>query len=263
MMAELWHIHDIEIQQHSYWDHIEEFILSEDTYPHYSVFCIMDGTFDYKVLGESGQAEFGDIILCPPNIPLKRKAFTPLQFHFFQFSFKGLDEEHMPVGLLKLKDEVRLSTTYERLINIAFDESVQSNKWKAHLLSDLFQTYSMENHLGTLEDEPKIHDHIIHKALDHINKHAFSDMTIKALSQELNLSPVQFTRRFKESLGVLPVEYLTSIRLRKARTLLLETDYTIEDIAVRCGYNNGFYFSRIFSKKMKMSPSLFRRTHKI
>ncbi|WP_408008137.1 helix-turn-helix domain-containing protein [Pseudalkalibacillus sp. A8] len=262
-MSKLWRIHDIEIKQHSYWDHIEQFILSEDTYPHYSIFCIINGTFDYKLLGESGQAELGDVILCPPNIPLKRKAITPLQFHFFQFIYKGLEEEQMPVGLLTFKDKERLMSTYERLKDIAFDESGHSNKWKAHLLSDIFQIYSMENQLVTIEEEPKIHDSIINEALHHIHEHAFTDISIKKLSSELNLSSVQFTRRFQASVGVSPIDYLTSLRLRRARTLLLETDYTIEDIAVRCGYNNGFYFSRIFSKKMKMSPSQFRKTHKI
>lgn len=96
--------------------------------------------FDYKVLGQSGQAKFGDILLCPPHIPLKRKAITPLQFHFFQFSYKGFEEKQMPVGKLSLRDKDRLSSTYERLKDIAFDESSHSNKWKAHLLSDLFQT---------------------------------------------------------------------------------------------------------------------------
>lgn len=262
-MSELWRIHDIEIKQHSYWDHIEQFILSEDTYPNYNIFCIIKGTFHYKVLGQSGQAEFGDVILCPPNIPLKRRALTPLQFHFFQFSYKGIQEEQMPVGLLKLKEKDRLISTYERLKDIAFNESLHSKKWKAHLLSDIFQTYSMENQLVNIEDEPKINDSIINKSLLYLHEHAFSDMSIKKLASLLNLSPVQFTRRFQASVGVPPIDYLTSIRLRKARTLLLEKDYTIEDIALQCGYNNGFYFSRIFTKKMKMSPSQFRRTHKI
>ncbi|MBY6037178.1 AraC family transcriptional regulator [Fictibacillus nanhaiensis] len=262
-MSELWRINDIQIKQHSYWDHIEDFILSEDTYPHYSIFCIMNGTFDYKVLGESGQAEPGDIILCPPHIPLKRKAVTPLKFHFFQFTYRGLSGEQLPVGLLQFKDTERLMSTYERLKDIAFNESEHSNHWKAHLLTDIFQIYSMENQLVTIEEEPKIYDTIINQALSHIHEQAYTEISIRELSTYINLSPVQFTRRFQASVGVSPIDYLTSLRLRKARTLLLETDCTIEDIAVRCGYNNGFYFSRIFSKKMKMSPSQFRRTHKI
>lgn len=121
----------------------------------------------------------------------------------------------------------------------------------------------MENHLVTIEDEPKIYDSIISQALLHMHEHAFSDLSMRDLSSGMNLSPVQFTWSFKESLGVSPIDYLTSLRLRRVRTLLLETDYTIDYIVVRCGYSNGFYFSRIFSKKMKMSPSQFRRTHKI
>ncbi|GGB41764.1 helix-turn-helix transcriptional regulator [Fictibacillus barbaricus] len=71
-----------------------------------------------------------------------------------------------------------------------------------------------------IEDEP-IYDSIISQALHHMHEHAFSGMSMKDLSSGMNLSSVQFTRRFKESLAVSPLDYLTSLRLRRARTLLM------------------------------------------
>jgi len=56
---------------------------------------------------------------------------------------------------------------------------------------------------------------------------------------------------------------LTSLRLRKAQSLLLETNKTLEDIAEKCGYKNGFYFSRRFSKKLNISPSEYRKNNKL
>jgi transcriptional regulator GlxA family with amidase domain len=86
---------------------------------------------------------------------------------------------------------------------------------------------------------------------------------MKELSDSLNLSPVQFTRRFHKALQVTPSEYLTSLRLHHARTMLLETDMTIKDVAQSCGYSSGLYLSRVFSQNMKMSPGHFRKTHRV
>jgi len=58
------------------------------------------------------------------------------------------------------------------------------------------------------------------------------------------------------------MDYLTSLRMRKARKYLLETDKTMEDIAESIGYQNGFYFSRIFKKKVGVTPSAFRKKHR-
>jgi AraC family transcriptional regulator len=262
-MSELWMDTHVEIHQHSYWSPISSFVLSEDTYPHWSIFCVEDGILGYQVMGQKGQARFGDIIFCPPYIPLKREVIEELRFHFLQFSFKNIENSPLPVGKVQLNDTIRLQSTYSHLQAVAFNESLHSNKWKGHLIYDLLQIYSMENQLVTIDDQPKITDSIISLAIQYLHEHAFAEISIRDLSSIFALSPVQFTRRFQASVGTTPIDYLTSLRLRKARTLLLETDYTIDNIAAQCGYNNGFYFSRIFSKKMQMSPSMFRRTHKI
>lgn len=263
IFMELWEIHSVEIEQHSYWNPISRFILSEDTYPNWSIFCIEDGVLGYKVLGQKGRAQFGDILFCPPHIPLKREVIEELKFHFLQFTFQGIQQSKLPIGKVQIKDRKRLQSTYSQLQSVAFNEAIIINKWKGHLINDLIQTYSVENQLLTVKDQPKINDLIINKAVEYLNNNFFNDITIKDVSKKYALSPVQFSRRFYSSIGVSPSEYLTSLRLRKARTLLLETDFTVENIAIQCGYNNGFYFSRVFSKKMKMSPSQFRKTHKI
>jgi len=253
----------MEIHQHSYWNPLIQFQLSEDTYPHWNVFCIEEGIFEYQVMEKKGEAQFGEIIFCPPNIPLKRKAITPLKFHFLRFSFKNIEQYHLPIGKIKINDIERLSSTYAHLRSMAFNETDASNRWKAHLIYDLLQLYHIENQLPAIDDAPKIKDPIVAKAVEYLHKHACNNISIQHIASLFGLSAVQFTRRFQSSIGVPPIEYLTLLRLRNARTLLLETDYTIDDIAVRCGYSNGFYFSRVFSKKMKMSPSNFRKMHRI
>nr|MDF9460345.1 helix-turn-helix transcriptional regulator [Bacillus pumilus] len=74
------------------------------------------------------------------------------------------------------------------------------------------------------------------------------------------LSKSHFTREFKKATGFTPIHYLTNIRLEKAETLLKTTKYSIEEIAIQCGYRNANYLNKVFRKKIGMSPKQLRET---
>ena len=63
---------------------------------------------------------------------------------------------------------------------------------------------------------------------------------------------------FKKEMGVSPLEYMTSLRMKSAETLLTAmwtNEYTISEIAQMCGYENSLYFSRVFKKHFGCAPS--------
>ena len=55
-------------------------------------------------------------------------------------------------------------------------------------------------------------------------------------------------------------QYLLQYRLEIAKKILLNTDCTISDIALKCGFKNVYYFSNTFKEKTGITPSLFRKT---
>lgn len=67
------------------------------------------------------------------------------------------------------------------------------------------------------------------------------------------------TRVFRRDLGITPWEYLTRLRLDRAKDLLHTTSLTIAEIANQVGYNDGAYFSRVFHQETGRSPLAFRR----
>lgn len=73
-----------------------------------------------------------------------------------------------------------------------------------------------------------------------------------------NMSVSWFIRSFKEYTTVTPAQYILSLRISNARTLLETTSYNISEISDIIGYENPLYFSRIFKKQCGMSPSEFR-----
>ena len=74
----------------------------------------------------------------------------------------------------------------------------------------------------------------------------------------LGYSEVYFIEFFKQKLGKTPHQYIIDHRLQIAKQLLLTTKDSVKSIAVQVGYPNSRYFSRVFYKKFRLTPSEFR-----
>ena len=93
-----------------------------------------------------------------------------------------------------------------------------------------------------------------------INHYAEPDF---ALDEAIRSQPFHYDylrKLFKKEMGVTPLEYLTSLRMKKAEIMLSSLwtrDYSISEIAELCGYDNALYFSRVFRKCFGCSPSQY------
>lgn len=81
---------------------------------------------------------------------------------------------------------------------------------------------------------------------------------IDSLARSLEVSSSHFAREFTRETGINPIRYLTNIRIEKAMNLLQNTGLSINEIAARCGFSCGNYFSKVFRKSTKLSPYQFR-----
>lgn len=73
-----------------------------------------------------------------------------------------------------------------------------------------------------------------------------------------SLSKSRFSHKFKEVTGTVPIEYFINLKIKKAKELLASSDLTVAEIAQRVGYENALYFSRLFKKYTKHSPTEYR-----
>ena len=67
-----------------------------------------------------------------------------------------------------------------------------------------------------------------------------------------------FSKMFKESTGENFIEYLTNVRIEKAKELLNNTDYSMKEIGIMVGYADPNYFSRTFKKNVGVTPTEYR-----
>lgn len=92
--------------------------------------------------------------------------------------------------------------------------------------------------------------------IDHYNE----NINIEEYAQSRNMSISWFLRNFKQATKVSPMQYILSIRMNNAVSLLETTEYNVTEIAAIVGYDNPLYFSRVFKKTKGVSPSDYKKT---
>ncbi|MCL4272071.1 MAG: helix-turn-helix transcriptional regulator, partial [Anaerolineales bacterium] len=84
------------------------------------------------------------------------------------------------------------------------------------------------------------------------------DLSLNMVAARVNLSASHFSVVFSQEMGQTFKEYLTLIRINKAKELLRMTSLRSADIAYQIGYNDPHYFSSVFKKHSGCSPIEFR-----
>ena len=100
----------------------------------------------------------------------------------------------------------------------------------------------------------------IDRVRDFIRVRYRDELHLAALARKAGLSPSHFSRRFKERFGRSPINYQLELRLRSACELLRTRDDPLDAIAAEVGFDDVYYFSRLFRRRLGEAPGAFRRS---
>lgn len=103
--------------------------------------------------------------------------------------------------------------------------------------------------------------HPVQEAKRILGEHFREDISLAELSGLLNLSPTYFSALFKAETSLTVSQYLTSIRIKEAKRLLLMNQDSIAHISAQIGYHDEKYFMRVFKKEVGLTVSEFRRLY--
>ncbi|MFE5320473.1 helix-turn-helix domain-containing protein [Paenibacillus sp. NPDC056579] len=253
---------------HAYFERKEKFEMNSDSYPIWMLFAVESGRFRFRIGAESGEIGAGELIYCPPGCMFHREMVSPLELHLIGFEFASRQlPAHVPqVPSVKSHpaDGKRLASNFECLRKLHLAVDPRSALRKQMILNDIWQL-TCEVWEEEHQQDELVHsdDALMNRAAEWLSRHAHTPFGMIELSSLLELSPVQFTRRFRKSFRMTPSDFVRSLRIRKAAGLLLDTDLTLNQIATHCGYENGFYLSRVFAQTMGMSPSKYRELNRV
>lgn len=148
------------------------------------------------------------------------------------------------------------------------DETMDNQRCRKELMrAFLIQFFTLlirklENFVEDQRPSPDTAEAII-RAKKYIQSHYHEPITLEDIAGAACLSQSHFCRLFKQETGFTPIEYLNSVRLENAKTLLLYSNYTLTEIADRVGFSSIHYFSRCFKKHEGISPLSYRQIKSI
>ncbi|KLU59813.1 HTH-type transcriptional regulator YesS [Peptococcaceae bacterium CEB3] len=99
---------------------------------------------------------------------------------------------------------------------------------------------------------------MITRAKEFLQDHLGEDLTLSEIARRQFLSPCYFSRLFKQSTGETVMEFLTALRMAKAKEFLKKTNQPVSQVAGTVGYSDPNYFSRVFKRRFGMAPSEYR-----
>jgi AraC-like DNA-binding protein len=101
---------------------------------------------------------------------------------------------------------------------------------------------------------------MIKGAKDYVASHQSDPIKLEEIARALNVSTFHFCRKFKHATGLTFVEYLSRVRIEKAKILLHNKNLRITEIAYEVGFQSLTHFNRIFRKLVGHSPTEYRST---
>jgi AraC-like DNA-binding protein len=125
-----------------------------------------------------------------------------------------------------------------------------------HILGQLVSLKKNENFRHSLIEKT------IQKACLIIHDSPAKNLIIEELAKDLNINYSLFRKAFKKYTGLSPLQYHTSLRLKQAVYLLINTDLSIKEISFNLGFCSEFYFSKLFKGKTNSTPSEFRKANR-
>ena len=247
----------------------------------YELNLIINAKGAKRIIGDH-MSEINDIelVLIGPNLPHCWKTFNckskkiieiTIQFHkdLIDEKFLRRNQTHFIKEMFhKANKGVLFSRSISQLIIKRLKEIAQKKGFDSVLellsiLNDLSKSKNMKvlsvaNYSNSVTS---YNSRRIEKVIEFLNTQYDKKITLKDAAKIANMSEVSFSRFFKANTGISFIDNLIDIRLGHASRLLIDTNYSINEIAYSCGFNNISNFNRLFKKKKNYAPKKFREDY--
>lgn len=230
--------------------------------PAYNKFYyIVDGECYIKIDNKEYYATKGQMFLLPFNSTQTYYHFSKhyVSKHWVHCTFSTGDRDLTELldlpHYIEIDAPKRIKDLFIKINELANDKKVQSKLLQKAYLLELFSYYIEK---ASTQDYNSYRDNRISIVLEYIEENLSKEITVTELSELLHFHPNYFINYFRTMTNQTPIDYINNARIDKAKRLLLDDNITIKEVADQVGFNNSYYFSRIFKKKTGMSPRDYR-----
>jgi AraC-like DNA-binding protein len=220
---------------------------------------ILSGSLDI-VNEEKNSLTQGDFVIFPPMHKYKYIHSEEKDLHYIWVHFTGAEASNIlnELGILSFPQTYHIDsdiTVKQRFQNI-LDAYSKHDKYRDRELGALLERMLIEIARAINAKETKQAN--LHVSMNFINSSYTEKINIPQLAKMEHLSTSRYNFLFKKITGTSPSQYILSLRMRSACDLLRNTNLSIKQISVMCGYEDTHFFSKVFKSHIEYSPSAYR-----
>ena len=103
-------------------------------------------------------------------------------------------------------------------------------------------------------------NHVVKATREYLENHYADDISLEDMAEQVNISPQYFSKLIKKTTGFNFIDWLSMLRVKKAKELLTNSNLNVKEVCFMVGYKDPNYFSRIFKKRIGITPSEYVKT---
>ena len=231
----------------------------------YQLLYIVSGKGHFYFHGEDRVVYAGRMVLIQPRQEQHYEYFGEDKPEVYWVHFTGSDVKNILRSYnIPMDDPIfysGASSTYSYLFKEMIHELQNCKTGYEDLLAMYLRQIFLLVQRTRQEERPTVSTYIQEEmefARRYFNEHYNEPISIQEYAESRNMSVCYFQRNFKQIVKHTPMQYLLTIRVNNAASLLETTDYSMAEIAAIVGYEDPLYFSRLFRKIKGVSPRDYR-----
>ena len=231
----------------------------------YQLLYIVSGKGHFYFHGEDRIVYAGRMVLIQPRQEQRYEYFGEDKPEVYWVHFTGSDVKNILRSYnIPMDDPIfysGASSTYSYLFKEMIHELQNCKTGYEDLLAMYLRQIFLLIQRTRQEERPTVSTYIQEEmefARRYFNEHYNEPISIQEYAESRNMSVCYFQRNFKQIVKHTPMQYLLTIRVNNAASLLETTDYSMAEIAAIVGYEDPLYFSRLFRKIKGVSPRDYR-----
>lgn len=182
----------------------------------------------------------------------------------WQTYFASMIKEGCPDVLVFEAGEANTAMIQKWFLKAVTTEQQRTDGWELQLKAELLMMWQKIHQAIKLIKPLKTHlssiqSHRIRQMLQLIADHYDEPLTLNQIAQSAGVSPQECMRCFRKRIGQSPIQYLTNYRTHQAAQMLANSELSILQISLRCGFNSSSYFAKVFRASMHCSPREYRK----
>lgn len=238
---------------------------------HMEIAYIISGKSIFNIDNKSYEVKEGDLIIINPNqmhnglVTDPDKASVEFFIGFKDFSFENLKESKL---FDNLSPVIHTSPYTRKLFLNLIDSIMEENNSNQYGKYFMLKSYLMKFILLIIREKENLElpettsnkSKVSKEISEYFHNHFSEKISLDQIAKNMYLSPFYISKIFKEEIGDTPINYLIKIRLEHAKDLLLKaSNLNIKEISCIVGYEDAYYFSKLFKKYYGSSPAEYKK----